>query len=181
MNDKIINFINKIFRNDNITKYICKVTQAQIEDIEIKITDIKKNMFLNGATWGIDIFEKELNIEYTEDKTIDERKAIISAKWRGSGKLTLELIRDTVKAYTTNVVNVHFNGTIVIDFSDKIGMPSDIKSLMNSIEEIKPAHLGVDYIFKFRTWGELKQFNWARLNNFTWQKVKESEELNERF
>ncbi len=124
MNDKVINFINKIFRNDDISKHIAKISQTELENIEIKITDIKSNIFLDTSTWGMDIFEKELNIEYVEDKTIDERKAIISAKWRGSGKLTLELIQDTVKAYTTNVVSVRFNGTIIIDFSDKIGVPN---------------------------------------------------------
>ena len=177
MNDKVINFINKIFRNDDISKHIAKISQTELENIEIKITDIKSNIFLDTSTWGMDIFEKELNIEYVEDKTIDERKAIISAKWRGAGKLTLELIQDTVKAYTTNVVSVRFNGTIVIDFSDKIGVPNDVDSLMKSVEDIKPAHLGVDYIFRYRTWVDLGPFTWKAIDKYSWKNVKEKETL----
>lgn len=177
MNDKVINFINKIFRNDDISKHIAKISQTELENIEIKITDIKSNIFLDTSTWGMDIFEKELNIEYVEDKTIDERKAIISAKWRGAGKLTLELIQDTVKAYTTNVVSVRFNGTIIIDFSDKIGVPNDVDSLMKSVEDIKPAHLGVDYIFRYRTWGDLGPFTWKAIDKYSWKNVKEKETL----
>lgn len=177
MNDKVINFINKIFRNDDISKHIAKISQNELENIEIKITDIKSNIFLDTSTWGMNIFEKELNIEYVEDKTIDERKALISAKWRGSGKLTLELIQDTVKAYTTNVVSVRFNGTIIIDFSDKIGVPNDVDSLMKSVEDIKPAHLGVDYIFRYRTWGDLKPFTWKAIDKYSWKNVKEKETL----
>lgn len=175
MNNKIIGFINKIFRNDDITKHIARISQTQIENVEIKITDIQSNIFLDTSTWGMDIFEKELDIKYIEDKTIDERKAIISAKWRGAGKLTLELIQDTVKAYTTNVVSVRFNGTIIIDFSDKIGVPNDVDSLFKSIEDIKPAHLGVDYVFRYRTWGELKPFTWQTVGNYSWKDVKEKE------
>lgn len=177
MNDKVINFINKIFRNDDISKHIAKISQTALENIEIKITDIKSNIFLDTSTWGMNIFEKELNIEYVEDKTTDERKAIISAKWRGAGKLTLELIQDTVKAYTTNVVSVRFNGTIIIDFSDKIGVPNDVDSLMKSVEDIKPAHLGVDYIFRYRTWGDLQPFTWKAIDKYSWKNVKEKETL----
>ena len=175
MNDKIIGFINKIFRNDDITKHIARISQTEIENVEVKITDIQSNILLDTSTWNIKIKKKELDIEYVEDKTIDERKAIISAKWRGAGKLTLELIQDTVKAYTTNVVNVRFNGTIIIDFSDKIGKPNDIDSLFKSIEDIKPAHLGVDYVFRYRTWGELKPFTWKTVSKYSWKDVKETE------
>ncbi len=177
MNDKVINFINKIFRNDDIANHIARISQTKLENIEINITDIQSNIFLDTSTWGVDIFEKELDIEYTEDKTIDERKSIISAKWRGAGKLTLELIQDTVKAYTDNVVSVRFNGTIIIDFSDKIGVPSNVNSLMKSIEDIKPAHLGVDYIFRYRVWGDLKPFIWKTINKYSWKDAKEKETL----
>ncbi len=177
MNDKVINFINKIFRNDDISKHIAKISQTELENVEIKITDIESNIFLDSATWSIDIFEKELDIEYVEDKTIDERKSIISAKLRGAGKLTLELIQDTVKAYTTNVVSVRFNGIIIIDFSDKIGVPNDIDSLMRSIEDIKPAHLGVDYIFRYRKWKDLNQFMWKTISKYSWKDAKEKEEI----
>ncbi len=175
MSDKIINFINKIFRNDDITKHIARISQTQIENVEIKITDIQSNIFLDTATWGMSIFENELDIEYIEDKTLEERKAIISAKWRGAGKLTLELIQDTVKAYTHNVVNVRFNGTIILDFSDKIGKPNNLDSLMKSIEDIKPAHLGVEYIFKYRKWIDIKPFTWQTMSKYIWKNVKEEE------
>lgn len=175
MNNKIINFINKIFRNDDISKHIAKISETELENIEIKIIDIQSNIFLNTATWGMSIFEKELDIEYTEDKTPEERKAIISAKWRGAGKLTLELIQDTVKAYTPNVVTVRFNGTIILDFSDKIGKPNNLDSLMKSIEDIKPAHLGVEYIFKYRKWLDIKPFTWQTINKYNWKNVKEEE------
>ena len=177
MNNKIINFINKIFRNDDIAKHIAKISQTELENIEIKITDIQNNIFLNSSSWGLDIFEKELNLEYIEDKTTDERKAIISAKWRGAGKLTLELIQDTVKAYTDNTVNIRFNGKIVIDFSNKIGIPKDVDSLKKTIEEIKPAHLGIDYIFRFRKWKDLNHFTWEITNKYIWRDVREREIL----
>lgn len=174
MNNKIISFINKIFRNDEIAKTIARISETELENIDIKINDIKSNIFLDSAIWGLDIFEKELDLEYVENKTLSERKAIISAKWRGAGKLTLELIKDTVKAYDINV-KVIFNGMIIFDFSDKIGKPKYFKELEKTIQSIKPAHLGVDYIFKYRNWGELLPYNWGELLQYTWVNVFESE------
>ncbi len=175
--NNILKFINKIFRNDVITKHIAKISKTNLENIEIKITDVKNNIFLDTSTWGLEIYEKELNLEYIEDKSIDERKSIIMAKWRGAGKLTLELIQDTVKAYTNNSVTVRFNGTIILDFSNKIGKPKDVNSLIKSIEDIKPAHLGIEYIFKYRTWGDLKKFNWNSIKNNTWSDIMEKEDI----
>lgn len=182
LSNKIINFINKIFRNDDIAKHIANISQTEIENIEIKINEIQSNIFLDESTWGLNIFEKELALEYTQDKTIDERKSIVSAKWRGAGKLTLELIQDTVKAYTDNTVNVRFEGKIILDFTEKIGKPKDINNIMDSIEEIKPAHLGVDYLFRYRTWGDLKHHTWGDLKQYTYKQLKEDEieELNKR-
>lgn len=175
--NNIIKFINKIFRNDEITKHIAKISQTNFENIETKINNVKDNIFLDTATWCVEICEKELNLENIENKTIDERKSIIMAKWRGAGKLTLELIQNTIKAYTDNTVTVRFNGTIILDFSNKIGKPKDVNSLMQSIEDIKPAHLGIEYLFKYRTWGDLQKFNWNNIKKYNWTDVLEKENI----
>ena len=175
--NEILKLINKIFRNDEFAKHVAASGQYKINELLEKIEDIKSNMFLDTATWYLDMLEKELKLEYSEDKSISERKDIISAKWRGAGKLTLELLQDTVRAYTDNTVNVKFNGVIIIDFSSKIGKPKDVKSLMKSIEEVIPAHLGVEYIFRQRTWGELLAYDWGNVKASAWIDILESENI----
>ena len=48
---------------------------------------------------------------------------------------------------------------------------------MKSVEDIKPAHLGVDYIFRYRTWGDLQPFTWKAIDKYSWKNVKEKETL----
>ena len=175
--NEILKLINKIFRNDEFTKHVAASGQYKINELLEKIEDLKNNIFLDTATWYLNTLEKELNLEYSEDKSISERKDIISAKWRGAGKLTLELLQDTVRAYTDNTVNVKFNGVIIIDFSSKIGKPKDVKSLMKSIEEVIPAHLGVEYVFRQRTWGELLIYDWTKVKASNWIDILESEDI----
>ena len=97
--EEMLKLLHKIFRKDVVTNEIVKTAGAQIDDIEVKVDDIEKQNYLETATWGLDIFEKELAVSNADVKTEEERKKIIAAKWRGSGILTLKLLQQTVEAF----------------------------------------------------------------------------------
>ena len=44
--------------------------------------------------------------------------------------------------------------------------------LKSILEEIKPAHLGINYVFTFATWGEVKKLTWGDLKKMTWDEVR---------
>ncbi len=170
--------MNKIFRTDIIIHNMIVATSEQIQEIEEQINDIQDNIFLDTSTWGLEICEKELNVQYLDDKTIEERKEIVSASWRGAGKLTLELIQDTAKAFTDLTVKVTYeDGYLVFDFSEKLGIPKSITSLKDQLEVIKPAHLGAEYVFRFRKWSEATHYSWRILNETktSWRSLREDE------
>lgn len=175
--DKILRLLHKIFRNDIITNEIAGVTGKQIDNIEIIIKDIENQNYFDTATWGLDIFEKELDLKHNFTKTPDERRKIISAKWRGVGILTLELIQQTVDALIDYYVSVSFTGKIVINFSEKIGYPKNLNDIYAAIEDIKPAHLGVEYIFRFRKHEEVARYRHRDLSGFTHKQIREQEIL----
>lgn len=170
---KIRKLLHKLFRNDVTTQEITRVTGRQIDELELSIKEITKQNFLDSATWGVDIFENELGLKHVKSKPLEDRRTVISAKWRGIGTLTLELIKRTVDAYINGDVEVKFSGVIEIDFSSKFGRPPNIEDVYNTIEEIKPAHLGVRYSFRFRTHSEVGRYRHKELKYYTHRQIRE--------
>lgn len=159
--EKILKLLHRILRNDIISNEIARTTGNYIDNIEFEINDVQNQFFLDTATWGLDIFEKELDIDTISSKNYSDRRSVISAKWRGAGKLTLELIKQTADAFVNGDIDVTFTGIINIDFTSNVGKPPNIEDVYKAIEDIKPAHLGVKYIFRFRTNSEVcKYIHW---------------------
>ena len=59
-----------------------------------------------------------------------------------------------------------------IKFVGTRGIPSNMTGLKSILEEIKPAHLGINYVFTFATWGEVKKLTWGDLKKMTWDEVR---------
>lgn len=164
--EKMLSFIHKRYRNDLITNEILKGTGIILDEIEKDTLEIKEQNIIETATWGLDIFEKDLNIN-NRASPYEQRRELISAKLRGSGKLDLKLIKDTLDAYTNSDVDVKFTGIIEITFINILGKPPNIDDVYRTIEEIKPAHLGLKYVFIYRTHQELSKYTHDYLSQYS--------------
>lgn len=147
----LLKLLPQFYRKDDITKQILNSSENIFLKIEQEIKEIQKQIFLSKATYGLDIFEKELQIVSKKSKPIQERRNVIAAKWRGSGTLTLKLIQQTLDAYSNCNADVRFTGIIEIDFNVKASTPINYQDILNTVNEIKPAHLGINCQTKIDT------------------------------
>ncbi|WP_256758751.1 YmfQ family protein [Cohnella sp. WQ 127256] len=143
-----------------------KLWQAMDETLE--------QYFVSTATWGLELWEKELGISVDISKPTEQRRSVILSKLRGIGTVTVSLIKSVAEAYDGGTVEVtvqpetyKFN----VKFIDTLGVPPNLDDLKAVIEDIKPAHLAVEYSFTYTPWGELKQTSWDSLSSFTWEEV----------
>lgn len=130
--------------------------------------------FVSTATWGLELWESELGISVDVTKPIEQRRSLILSKMRGIGTVTLSLIKSVAEAYDGGKVDVIVQPeayTFIVKFVDTRGIPPNLDDLKAVIEEIKPAHLAVEYAFTYTQWDELKQTTWTNLKNFTWGEV----------
>lgn len=115
-------------------------------------------------------WERFLGISPSEDDTLDDRREVIIAKFRGGYKLNTASIN--------NIVDVFTQGKAISYIKDsclyvKILPPPNNKqykfsNVENELTRRVPAHLKIDVSRNYSTWGEIK-------NNFTsWQDLKES-------
>lgn len=118
-----------------------KTVGKQLDKAEKKIEEISRQQYLDSATWGLNIFEKELNIK-GKSKPVEQRQAVIKAKWRGAGKLTLLLIQRTLQSYFTGTIVVQFQKRLLITIQGEILEAIHFQDVIHTVEEVKPAHLG---------------------------------------
>lgn len=122
---------------------------AEFDTLRANIDDIKAQLSVDTATWGLDIYEKELGIKTDYSKSYADRRAVVKSKMRGSGKVDRTLIKLVADAYTNGDVVISFDGHIIVKFTSVRGIPPNINDLQGVIEEIKPAHIAVRYEFSY--------------------------------
>ncbi|OAB46534.1 putative phage tail protein [Paenibacillus antarcticus] len=113
------------------------------------------------STISLDRYERDLQIPIEPIKPVDQRRSVIISKRRGSGKVSGSMIKNVAQAYDGGTVDVgvdvpHY--TIVITFIDSLGIPPNLDDLKQALEDIKPAHMRLNYKFRFLLIGEIHNF-----------------------
>lgn len=189
MSSEMLKQLPPFMRKSKVYKEIFKAEEKRFTSVDTILDDIRAQLSIDTATWALNIYEKELGIRTDKSKTLNERRSLVKSKWRGAGKVDRKLIELVASVYANGSVYVMYgsqpysydtyrtaNATppypIVIKFIDTRGIPSNIEDLKAVIEEIKPAHLEVQYQFRYLTWSELdaKNLTWDQLDamNLTW-------------
>ena len=138
-----------------------------------EVTSLEKE--LKVANENLEELEKELDYK-TKATTIEGKRIEIEARWKTTGKCDLELLQTIANSWRNGEIDVKFiNGTIEIVFISLIGIPDDIEVLKASLGEAKPAHLGINFQYRYRLWGDLPPKTWEYYSQFTWEEVMKKE------
>lgn len=153
---------------DYLPKYYGDVTEAmniieresaEFEQLNADIKDVLDQYFIATATWGLSYWERVCNIATDESKPYDQRRSVIKSKLRGMGTVTVEMIKNVADSYTNGDVEVtedNVNYTVVITFTSVIGLPPNVEDCQSALREIIPAHLGIDFVFRYLTIDEVQ-------------------------
>lgn len=67
-------------------------------------------------------------------------------------------------------------GEVAVSFPDIPGIPKGFKEIREIIEDILPAHLGIEYVFWYITWEKLERkiSCWAEIEErqLTWEQLE---------
>lgn len=144
--------------NENTLNRVYLAQESELNSINDDIQDLINQCFISTATWGLDTFEKEYGIPKIESDTYEIRRSRILAKIRSNGMVTVAMIKNVAESFSNGTVDViedPVNYYFTIKFTSIMGIPPKITDLYNTIEEIKPAHLGVSYIFMYNTYNTI--------------------------
>ena len=142
---RLIELLPPYERSSRVFQEILNAEQIEFDKLDLNVADLEKQLNIDTATWGLVIYEKELGLKTNLNKPLEERRSIIKAKMRGTGKVDLAMIKAIVEAFTKSKVSVSFNGRINIIFNNEKVIKLNISDMYNAIDEVKPAHLDYDF------------------------------------
>ena len=112
-------------------------------------------------------------------KDVARRRAALAALLRiGEDSFTLKAINDNLAGCGLNALASETGtpGYVQVSFPEVPGIPDGFEEMTKIIEEILPAHLGIEYVFWYVTWAMLEEkfHTWAELEErgCTWEDLE---------
>lgn len=142
---------HRFLRKDPFIKDFFGAVNVALQGLENNTEIIKQQFFFNTLNeQGCRYFETLLKIKPTASQTITNRQDAIRAKWRSSGHNSITLIQNVCESWKNGEVIADFtDGKLKLTFIGEYGVPEDLQALLNAINEIKPAHIPFEVIFKY--------------------------------
>lgn len=138
-----------IYNKDPFLIELEKAFNVVYKHLEAIDKEISEQLYVDTATWQLPIYEKELKLEQ-EHKPLEERREMIEAYWKRGGKVGIEEIQQTADSFRGGAVIVSFDAPkIIVSFIDSYGIPKDLEGFKKVLETIVPAHLEMEYKFKY--------------------------------
>lgn len=131
-------------RENTLITDVFNAEAKQFKKLQQDIDDVKRQLFVDTATWGLKIYEKELNIAVPTNSTLESRRAVIKSKWRSDGKADRALLEAVASAILKTNVRVGFNGHILFFFDVSNQKITNLDLMNKTINQVKPAHLTHD-------------------------------------
>lgn len=155
----MLTYVPLFLREAKAYKGIINAQGPEFDTIRTNMADILSQFYVETATgWGLDLWEQMLKLSSYAGKSDDQRRSRIISKLRGMGTVNVSLIKNVAESYVYGTVNVTedaANYSFAVTFIDSRGIPPNLDDVKAALEEIKPAHLAVSYLFTYLRWDEL--------------------------
>ena len=142
----MLTFTDWYYQESKIMQSILDTQGIEIDAVRDKLKDILNQFYVDTATWGLDLWERELNIQDTSGDYAERRNRIklylakpVSVTPQFLCTLTNRYLNDKSAAIIEHIQDYCFD----VCFNN--GSLFDWEGLQEAIEIYKPAHLGVKY------------------------------------
>ena len=135
------------------------------------LDDLINQLFIDTATWGLSIYETELDLATNPSLSYEERRELIKAKLWGRGTTTKQMIKETAKAFSggeVDVIEYPSEYRFVVKFIGVKGIPRNMQGFIDMLEAIKPAHLAYEFNYTYTVWDFIKHLTWNGVSGMTW-------------
>lgn len=148
--ERLLKNLHKMIRDDPYINELCKSSSLEYDELEVVLNDIYNQYWFDSMTWGSDIVAKQLNVKLDSSMNQADKNSLLEARWKASGKSDVFLLQTICDSWKNGEIDVFFvNGRIQIKFVGEYGVPGDLDSLKAELNKSKPAHLPIDYLFKY--------------------------------
>lgn len=134
--------VSPVYENSNIMKSTFEAIGEELDTTNEYAEEVKKQLFPQTATWGLDIWEQRLGLVTNRNKSLEKRRGKVIAKLQSNYIITPERMATIIKNYTganvlidENIAPYTFKVTVDIDDIQ------DNRELNRIVKKVKPSHL----------------------------------------
>ena len=164
------------FYKGNITmQELQNLASKELGRLYYHLEDLINQLFIDTATWGLSIYEKELGLITNQSLSYEERRELIKAKLWGRGTTTKQMIKETAEAFSGGEVDVTeypAEYRFVVKFIGVKGIPRNMQGFIDMLEAIKPAHLAYEFKYTYTVWDFIKHLTWNDVSGMTWDDLR---------
>lgn len=160
-----------------------KVMNALFRSIESEYKRLRNEVMLTGTQFfviladkNIQNHEQDVGVIPDEAADLETRRGRVLSKLRGTGTVTKTMMKNVAASFVNGDIEITEYPSrymFSVAFTSKQGVPYNLQDIKDMIEEIKPAHLAVEYIFTYRLWEDVKNDlqNWTMVKPYTWEEL----------
>lgn len=134
------------YHTSEVYKQIQDTVATELANVRADTKDIKKQLHVRTATWGLKYWERAVSIVTIEADSYAVRRSRVLGKLRSIGNFSVAMIRSIAKAYTENELLIDLDletGIFTIEFTGDF--PADVNSFQKQLNDVIHAHLGARY------------------------------------
>ena len=147
-----------VYEENPCVQYLFYLEGIKLGTIQFFVENLTNQCYINTATEkGLSEMEQNYGIIVPSNSTFESRREVLRAKKRSAKTTTEEMIKNVCESFsggTVEVITDNPNYKFTIKFVGIMGIPQNMKNLIDIIEEIKPAHLAYDFEYKYLNWNE---------------------------
>jgi len=150
-----------------------KSIEDEFHSLNSEIQLSENQFFVVLADKNISEHEKDVGLTPDTNADIDTRRGRVLSKLRGTGTVTKTMMKNVAASFVNGdieIIEYPSEYCFAVKFTSRTGIPYNIIDIQNMIEEIKPAHLAVEYIFTYRLWQDIIDTlnDWENVKSYTW-------------
>ena len=144
---KTLKHLPKFLPIDDDFKNTELISDDEHEKLRLAVLDVKKQLFVETATWGLSDWERVLDLSVKENANLEDRRIQILLKLQGANTVSETFMNNLINMFCEDKSgyiiqhNPEYWFEVVLNGNQKL----DLDSLSDAIETYKPAHLGYIY------------------------------------
>jgi hypothetical protein len=159
------------------------VIRELFKSIELEFKSLSEETVLTENQFFVilsdrDIAKHEQDVGLVPDTAADleTRRGRVMSKLRGTGTVTKTMMKNVAASFVNGdieIIEYPSRYCFAVKFTSRTGIPYNIEDIKAMVEELKPAHLAVEYIFTYRLWQDVLDTlsNWTTVKSYTWEQL----------
>ena len=144
------------------------LTEAESAELALLDEDrqaLEDTMTISGAGGDyLKRLEAAFGIATDETKPTAARVSVVLSRLRGSGTTTPEMVRILARSFEYGDISIDETTTpytVQISLESIYGIPADMSDFKAALDMVKPAHIALEYVYKYNTWNDFEAFGYT--------------------